>query len=116
MKAVIASSVLALALVGCNNTQGLTAANNQATSQVAPVQYFLCENDAKPAIRVINDNQIQLTVDEETTTLNIAPSGSGALYVSQTGIYGNGGSWHQKGDMAIFEYNGYGSPTTCQLQ
>lgn len=92
-----------------NTSYGNTYGNNAMT------QMFVCENDAKPVIKRISDNQIQLTVDDATTTMTAAPSGSGERYVSSKGIYGKGGEWQQKGNMAVFTYHGYGSPTNCRL-
>lgn len=137
------SAALALVLTGCNATgMGHTSTNTTAHTHThaqthshhghnhahggypqspyptpsyhtAAVQRFVCENDAQPVIRRISDNQIQLTVDETTTTMTAAPSGSGERYVSSKGVYGKGGEWQQKGNAAVFTYHGYGSPTNC---
>lgn len=129
MKALIATSVLAFTLVGCSTTTPMpskptTSSTHQAHGQHTAqhhhthntVQTFVCENDATPMIRTLNHDQIELTVDGVATKMNIAPAASGERYVSKTGVYGKGGEWHQKGNMAVFTYHGYGSPTNCQVR
>lgn len=131
MKALLATTLLAtVALVGCNSTKPAPMPQKPSAShtqhgghqhnhmghQHNTVQTFVCENDATPMIRTLNHDQIELTVDGVATKMNIAPAASGERYVSKTGVYGKGGEWHQKGNMAVFTYHGYGSPTNCQVR
>lgn len=123
MKALFATGIMALALVGCNN---MPHKPSQPAPQQKPHDHhhhsmpmtkkFVCENDAEPVIRTLNHDQIELTVDGKATVMNAAVSGSGERYVSATGVYGKGGEWHQKGDTAIFTYHDYGSPTNCRAK
>jgi|GEM_PF-1531438 hypothetical protein len=102
-------TAVALALTGCNNAKTL---NQTATSAVVLPDYqpfskvFSCDNGMTPSLYYPNDNQVELTLQGATTTLNAATRGSGSRYVSNTGIFGHGGEWHEKGDMAIFSYPG----------
>lgn len=130
MKALLISGLVALALVGCASTpQNPPPAPPkhqnapQHHHQNAPQHHhhnatssFICDNDAKPVIRQLNENQIELIVDDERTIMNAAVSGSGERYVSKTGVYGKGGEWHQKGGEAIFTYYDVGSPAKCRMR
>lgn len=119
MKALLISGLAALALVGCASTpQNPPPAppKHQNAPQHHAVSSFICDNDAKPVIRQLNENQIELIVDDERTIMNAAVSGSGERYVSKTGVYGKGGEWHQKGGEAIFTYYDVGSPAKCRMR
>lgn len=129
MKALIATGVLAVALVGCASTP-MPKPTPQKPAPQQPhggmghsnhtkVQHFSCDNGAQPIIRVLNHDQIEFTSplgDATPTVMNIAPAASGSLYVAKTGVYGKGGEWHQKGNTAIFTYYDVGSPATCTLK
>ncbi|KDN25420.1 hypothetical protein [Moraxella bovoculi] len=44
-------------------------------------------------------------------------AGSGERHVSQNGILGHGGEWHQKGDVATFAYkNIHGVPAEVSFE
>lgn len=127
MKALFATSIVALALVGCAGnpitpqkpTPQKPQTNTHAHQHTNKVQTFVCDNGATPTIRVLNHDQIEFTTplgDSVPTVMTIMPAASGSLYVSKTGIYGKGGEWHQKGDMAVFTYHDVGSPATCKAK
>ncbi|MDO4700914.1 MAG: MliC family protein [Moraxella sp.] len=125
MKALFAAGIVALALVGCASSPILPkkpAPQQPPTSHQhnsIKAQTFVCDNGATPTIRALNQDQIEFTSplgDATPTIMTIAPAASGTLYVSKTGIYGKGGEWHQKGDMAVFTYYDVGSPATCKAK
>lgn len=121
MKALFASvvGVAAVALVGCASTPLKPTPQSPQTNVQHKTQTFVCDNGATPSIRVLNHDQIEFTSplgDAVPTVMTITPAASGSLYVSKTGIYGKGGEWHQKGDMAVFSYHDVGSPTNCRVK
>lgn len=112
-------SVVALALAGCatNNVSDVKAPTS-STYQVHSAN-FICANGMTPKLTYINDSQAQLTLEGTTTTLTLDTAGSGERYVSQNGIFGYGGEWHQKGDVAAFAYkNLHGVPAevACEAE
>lgn len=121
MKTLLSTLALAVALVGCASSPTPKAPQNPNTQppsiQVPPIhtvksQKFACNNGLEPVIHHLNQDQIRLEVLSGTpTVMTIARSGSGALYVATSGIFGHGGQWHQKGDEAVFSYkNIHGVP------
>ena len=133
-KLLISSVVVALALVGCTtakNTTGKTAttqATSSTTTQSTTVSQhtraFNCpELGSTVHVKHLTAEQIQLSMQHSAqnyqATLTLAPSASGARYVSTSGLFGYGGEWHEKGNQAVFSYKGiHGSPatTTCVSQ
>lgn len=122
-KFAFALTAVALVLTGCNNTKALNETTNASavvTSDYQPsAKIFLCDNGMAPSLYYPNDSQAQLTLEGVTTTLNIATTASGERYVASSGIFGHGGEWHQKGDMAVFSYKGvHGTPAqvNCTAQ
>lgn len=123
MKALLITGLATLVLAGCNSLPQLPHKNKPNTQQpnhthqhTQTTQKFVCNNDAEPVVRRINEDQIELIVDGQGTLMSAAVSGSGERYVSKTGVYGKGGEWHQKGTEAIFTYHDVGSPATCRLK
>lgn len=125
MKAIILAATAALALTGCAATQhavdkvqdvtksAVKSVKNAVTSDkyVQHSKSFICVNGMSPKVDYINDSQIKLTLEGKTTTLDIQTAASGERYVANNGIFGYGGEWHQKGDMATFKYkNVHGVP------
>ncbi|MDO4896382.1 MAG: MliC family protein [Moraxella sp.] len=99
-KIALAFTAITLILTGCNSTNSA-----KSTTSFTPYsQNFLCDNGLSPVIRHINDSQATITLENTTTTLDIAVSASGERYVTNTGLFGHGGAWHQKGNMAVFDY------------
>ena len=127
MKALVVSVLAVFALAGCNSLpfdlpgkgkrQDRPAMQPKANAHHhGKTKTFVCNNDAQPVIRRINEDQIELIVDGRGTIMNAAVSGSGERYVSQTGVYGKGGEWHQKADEATFTYHDVGSPAQCRVK
>lgn len=129
MKALLITGLVALALTGCNSLPSnplSKSKNHEPKAQhdkhhhqhghAKKTKFFICDNDAEPAIRRINEDQIELVVDGQATLMNAAVSGSGERYVSKTGVYGKGGEWHQKADEATFTYYDVGSPANCKVK
>lgn len=126
MKHLIAIVVAGLMMVGCASkpasTQTSTATAPVATPVSASVQKFSCNIGLDVTIKHLGNDQIELTTspDVKRAVLSQAPSGSGERYVTNTGLWGNGGEWHQKGGEAHFSYVGVhgGQPksATCTAQ
>lgn len=118
-KIALTLTAIALILTGCNSTNPAKSVS-QTTSDFTPYgQKFLCDNGMSPTLRYINDSQATLTLENTTTTLDIAVSASGERYVANTGIFGHGGEWHQKGNMAVFDYKtiaGNSVSTNCTTE
>lgn len=127
-KIAIPMAILALtALAGCASKPATTSTNQTSsptvnTPSVATVKNFTCQNGIDVSVRHLGNNQIELTTspDVKRAVLTQAVSGSGERYVTNSGLWGNGGEWHQKGNTAYFEYVGVhgGSPkhTNCTAQ
>ena len=66
----------------------------------------------------MNTSQIELRLDDKSMVMQNAVAGSGARYVSNSGLFGRGGEWHQKGmSEALFAFtDSYGNAveTTCR--
>ncbi|MDO4907782.1 MliC family protein [Neisseria sp.] len=110
--AVVLAAALAL-LSACAQTGGGTGTPQQAASQ-----RFECDNGLTAHIQNIGTDKIKIRVQDREGILTLAPSGSGERYVSQTGLWGSGGEWHQKGGEAYFAYTGiHGAKgaSTCRL-
>lgn len=78
---------------------------------------FECQNGLFVNIRQLDTNRVELALDDKRATLTAAVSGSGERYVAQTGLFGRGAEWHQKGKQAAFSFvDPYGNKveTACQ--
>jgi hypothetical protein len=122
----------ALALTACvsggNNNISVPATpapNPPAANYPAPQQppivggatHFDCENGLGVNIRNLSVNQIELRLDDKTAILNNAVAASGERYVSNSGLFGRGAEWHQKGSEAFFAFTDpYGNKveTSCR--
>lgn len=121
MKIMTLVAVCAVALSGCA-VGSMTNGNANTGASTISTQHFVCNNGLDVAIKRLGNDQIELTTspDVKRAVLTQAPSGSGERYVASTGLWGNGGEWHQKGGTAYFEYVGVhgGAPksATCNLK
>ena len=78
---------------------------------------YSCRNGLAVQVYRINDDRIELRLDDKHTVMTNVRSGSGALYVSDRGLFGTGAQWHSKGGTAVFEFKDpYGNnvKTTCK--
>lgn len=81
------------------------------SAHVAPsVQAFVCENGDTATITQLSDESIELALQYDVTPpkrveLRLAPSGSGERYVADSGFFGFGAEWQQKGNMAHIRFN-----------
>lgn len=118
-KFLMASVAAALVMTGCANTNTATtvgtstATNTTTTTKVAPVstmatQTFSCNVGLDVTVKHLGNDQIELVTspDVKRAVLTQAPSASGERYVTNAGLWGNGGEWHQKGNDAHFSYVG----------
>lgn len=84
--------------------------HNHHSNHKANLKKFDCQEiGLSVLIDQRNTDQIVLTVEEpaaKPTTMMIAPSGSGTRYVSNHGLWGYGGEWHESGAVAVFSYKG----------
>ncbi|RMX09249.1 hypothetical protein EBQ24_07140 [Allofranklinella schreckenbergeri] len=90
-----------------------------APAQMAQEMHFSCQNGSAVQVRYLNVNQVELRLEGKSATLNAAVSGSGERYVAQTGLFGRGAEWHQKGKMGMLSFvDPYGNTveTSCQAQ
>ncbi|MDO4705763.1 MliC family protein [Allofranklinella schreckenbergeri] len=86
---------------------------------MAQEMHFSCQNGSAVQVRYLNVNQVELRLEGKSATLNAAVSGSGERYVAQTGLFGRGAEWHQKGKMGMLSFvDPYGNTveTSCQAQ
>lgn len=119
--ALFTAAVSALALSACasNSTATTSTATSQAPAPVAQVtsQTYDCDNGLALNVRYLGTDKVQVSMQGYTGELTIAQSASGSRYVSNTGLFGYGGEWHQKGNMGILAAkNIHGTPiqTVCQ--
>ena len=78
---------------------------------------FECKNGFMPKITHLNTDQARIDVQGLSQVLNIATSGSGERYVANTGLWGTGAEWHEKGGEAYFAFKGTDGAlveTTCK--
>lgn len=66
--------------------------------------HFDCESGLGVNIRNLSVNQIELRLDDKVAVLNNAVAASGERYVSNSGLFGRGAEWHQKGNEAVFTF------------
>ena len=93
--------------------------NLEERSGRAETTRYSCRNGLAVQIYRVNDDRIELHLDDKRTVMNNVRSGSGALYVSDRGLFGTGAQWHSKGGNAVFEFKDpYGNnvKTTCQAR
>lgn len=88
-----------------SNEQPVTANPHPAVDMSGPAT-FQCENGLTVKVQNAGEDKVKVSVDGREAVMSIAPSGSGERYVAATGLWGNGGEWHQKGAQAHFSYTG----------
>ncbi len=97
-------------LTGCATTTKPTTPSTPSTDIAfnPTTKQFECSEIGMTAlVHYPNSDQITLTIDGKTATLNVAPSASGTRYVVNGGLWGYGGEWHEQGSTAIFSYKGF---------
>lgn len=81
-------------------------------------QYFNCQNGLSVTRQNLSPNEIKITVTGGYTgILQSVKIGKGERFSGNTGLFGYGGDWQQKGDVATFSYTGvHGNQAsvTCQ--
>lgn len=113
MKHLMAIAVTGLMVVGCASKPTTTSNATTTTTQTSTpasvlVQKFTCNVGIDVTVKHLGNDQIELTTspDVKRAVMTQVPSGSGERYVSNTGLWGKGGEWHQKGSEAHFSYVG----------
>ena len=80
---------------------------------------FNCENGLSVHVRSLSTDSIELNLDDKQAVLKSAVAGSGERYTSNTGLFGKGAEWHQKGSEAFFAFTDpYGNKveTSCNAR
>ncbi|WP_049253101.1 MliC family protein [Neisseria elongata] len=80
---------------------------------------FNCENGLAVHVRSLSTDSIELRLDDKRAVLKSAVAGSGERYTSNTGLFGKGAEWHQKGSEAFFAFTDpYGNKveTSCNAR
>ena len=80
---------------------------------------FNCENGLAVHVRSLSTDSIELRLDDKHAVLKSAVAGSGERYTSNTGLFGKGAEWHQKGSEAFFAFTDpYGNKveTSCNAR
>ena len=80
---------------------------------------FNCENGLAVHVRSLSTDSIELRLDDKQAVLKSAVAGSGERYTSNTGLFGKGAEWHQKGSEAFFAFTDpYGNKveTSCNAR
>lgn len=67
---------------------------------------FECKNGMSVNVENIGEDKVKLTVANRSAQLTRTSAASGELYTGNTGLWGTGAEWHQKGSEAYFEYTG----------
>ena len=70
-------------------------------------------------VRSLSTDSIELRLDDKHAVLKSAVAGSGERYTSNTGLFGKGAEWHQKGSEAFFAFTDpYGNKveTSCNAR
>ncbi|MDO5086054.1 MAG: MliC family protein [Comamonadaceae bacterium] len=78
---------------------------------------FSCQNGLSVNIRHLGNDKVELALDDKRATLTSAVSGSGERYVGNSGLFGRGAEWHQKGKQGFLTFvDPYGNKveTPCQ--
>lgn len=109
MKAVSILAFGMLVLAGCasNPAPNTITKSGSIQNSMVSTQQFTCDIGLDVAVKHLGNGQIELsTSDGKRGVLTQAVSGSGERYTTNTGLWGHGGEWHQKGSEAYFEYVG----------
>lgn len=109
-------SILASALLAACQTGSVSKPEPHVSGQS---MRFSCSNGLNVQIRSLNPDRIELRVDDKQAVLSAASSASGERYVGNSGLFGQGAEWHQKGGLAMLEFvDPYGNrvETDCQAQ
>lgn len=128
MKSFLLLLPAALALTACveshthhhHHQGGMVPPDGQGSGSVLPQGSggrFSCQNGLYVNINYLDPDRIEITMDDKFATLHSTRSGSGALYSSDTGLFGNMTRWHQKGGEATLSFvDPYGNrvETICQ--
>lgn len=110
-KLALTLTTITFALAGCHTNVAKDSTPAVASEYKAFSTQFVCDNGVSPKLTYINDSQATISIDGKTTTLDLAVSASGERYVAKSGVFGSGGEWHQKGNVAVFSYEGvHGTP------
>ncbi len=65
---------------------------------------FVCENGMRVRVKYLGNEQIRLSTEGRSVVMKRAVSASGERYTADSGLFGNGGEWHQKGGEAVFAF------------
>lgn len=115
-------AVGALVLTGCaTNPNTMNTTTDKKAAVLPSVQHFGCQNGLDVVVKHLGGDKIELvTSDNKQAVLSRAVAASGELYVANTGLWGYGGQWHQKGGEAYFEYvgvhGGSAKNTSCTIR
>ncbi|WP_245911097.1 MliC family protein [Neisseria iguanae] len=96
---------------------GHTHHHEEIQNKHAKQNLFQCENGMAVYVAYLGNEKIRLNVDNDSAVLKLARSGSGELYTGNTGLWGGGARWHQKGGEAYFGYKdaqGNSGETVCR--
>lgn len=110
MMAALAAVVLSGCLSSGMNPRDREARNNPQANRDHAVHTetrygnYQCQNGLNVQVQVIPNDQLVLRMDGKETVMNLAVSGSGERYVSNSGLFGTGGEWHAKGTDAFFSF------------
>lgn len=112
----MASSVL---LAACASGVGISQSKNvEQEAYTVKTDRFVCEPGVVTA-RYTDPNTVEIVIEDQSVVMKRVQAASGSLYQSETGLFGQGGSWHVKNDVAEFEViNTKGMPIKflCQKQ
>ncbi len=120
--ALFTAMVSALALSACASNSTATGSTTTSkapapAAQTVTTHTYDCDNGLALNVSYLGTDKVQVSMQGYTGELAIAQSASGSRYVSNTGLFGYGGEWHQKGNMGILAAkNIHGTPiqTVCQ--
>lgn len=118
---------IAFVLAACGSNPAVTASkSDHAHSHHAAHKHdhadaqharrFSCQNGLSVAVRSINTDSVELRLDDKRAVLNAARAASGERYVANTGFFGSGAEWHQKGKSGMLTFKDpYGNlvETSC---
>ena len=99
-------AVSVVALAACNSTSPQQPTQPSHVARPAEVATFECDIGLDAQVRYLDSDRIEISIDNRRAVLSSAVAGSGERYVGTTGLWGHGGEWHQKGDLAFFSYTG----------
>lgn len=118
MKQVGLSLAGALALAACSSMPSEPATAAEAATDGAAM-VFDCQNGLQVRKQQLGSDTIRLTVDGKSAVMKQAVAASGVRYVADSGLFGGGGQWHEKGGEAVFSYakvHGGEAETFCSQQ